>query len=180
MWGLNNSQPFTTFRVLGPCHYHIKSVAEMRPERQVLVVIVCTTSGNSMHQPTPSSNSMHSTSNSASSTSNSIHQPTAGLLSACQYQRCPSNWQPLRFKAVVGGSGQWGCLTLHCVSSAFCLAQLTGDCFVVCFCTFNFVKSSVVMFLSDPSPIIALTCHSVHLLNFVQIVGFLYVVKSIW
>ena len=129
----NNSQPFTTFRVLGPCHYHIKSVAEMRLERQVLVVIVCTTRGNSMHQPTPSSNSMHSTSNSANSTSNSIRQPTPGLLSACQCQRCPSNWQPLRFKAAFGGSGQWGCLTLHCVSSAFCLAQLTGDCFVRCF-----------------------------------------------
>ena len=174
VWGLNNSQPFTTFRVLGPCHYHIKSVAEMRPERQVLVVIVCTTSGNSMHQPTPSSNSMHSTSNSANSTSNSIHQPTPGLLSACQCQRCPSNWQPLRFKVVVGGSGQWGCLTLHCVSSAFCLAQLTGDCFVGWFLyIFKFVKKLVIMFLSDPSLIIALTCQSVLLLNFVQFAGFL-------
>ena len=149
----NNSQPFTTFRVLGPCHYHVKSVAEMCPERQVLVVIVCTTRGNSMHQPTPSGNTMHSTSNSANSTSNSIRQPTPGLLSACQCQRCPSNWQPLRFKAAFGGSGQWGCLTLHCVSSAFCLAQFTGDCFVGCY----FVHIKFCGEIGNPTPRIALS-----------------------
>ena len=74
---------------------------------------------------------------------------------------------------VVGGSGQWGCLTLHCVSSAFCLAQLTGDCFVGCFLNIEFCGefgNNVIMVI-----IIAVPCQSGLLFNCVHIVGFLYV-----